>query len=342
MTPAAAPTPIAEVDAAAFGERARFRAEIAEPCRPVVVRGLVADWPLLAAASDSGAALRAYLARFAGDSPVEAFVGDPAIGGRYNYAERLQGFNFERAPHTLLDALDRVLAAAEAPALPTVYIGSVDADRFLPGLSAENRLAAVPPGVPPRLWIGNVSTVACHNDTYDNIACVIAGRRRFTLYPPDAIGDLYVGPIDNTMAGRPISLAAGNPAPDPRYPRFEAARGRALVAELAPGDALYVPKLWWHQVEATTPLNLMANYWWDEFPLGPDAPDTTMMLAMIAIAERPAGERAAWRALFDHYVFRPEGHPLRHLEEEQRGILGPLRTHYGRIRAMVMQMLRGV
>jgi hypothetical protein len=67
-----------------------------------------------------------------------------------------------------------------------------------------------------------------------------------------------------------------------------------------------------------------------------------MMLAMIALAERPTKVRAAWRAFFDHYVFRPNGHPLDHLPEEMHGILGPLaRGNYGRLRAAIMQMLRG-
>jgi hypothetical protein len=85
---------------------------------------------------------------------------------------------------------------------------------------------------------------------------------------------------------------------------------------------------------------MLANYWRDAFPAGPDAPYTAMMLAMIAIAERPLGERKAWRAFFDHYVFRPEGHPLAHLPAEKHGILGPLKQNYGRIRAKVMQTLR--
>ena len=198
-------------------------------------------------------------------------------------------------------------------------------------------------GLNPRIWIGTGSNVSCHYDTFENIACVVAGRRRFTLYPPDAIGDLYVGPIDNTMAGAPVSMADGAPPGDPRYPRFAAARATGLVAELDPGDALYLPKLWWHRVEATAPVNVLVNYWWDAFQAGPDAPFLSMLLAMITIAERPAAERDAWRAFFDHYVFRPEGHPLRHLPEETHGILGPLGGgNYGRIRARVMQALRNM
>ncbi len=173
------------------------------------------------------------------------------------------------------------------------------------------------------------------------MACVVAGKRRFTLYPPEAVADLYVGPIDFTMAGRPVGLAAGSPPGDARYPQFENWRDRAAVVELEASDALYLPKLWWHQVEATEQFNVLVNYWWDAFRQGPDAPTLTMMLAMIAIAERPAAERAAWRALFDHYVFRPGGHPLAHLPRKGTESSGRCAANYGRIRATVMQALRG-
>jgi hypothetical protein len=86
---------------------------------------------------------------------------------------------------------------------------------------------------------------------------------------------------------------------------------------------------------------VLVNYWWDAFAAGPDAPYTAMLLAMIAISERPPPERKAWKALFSHYVFRDNGHPLAHLPPERHGILGPLKNNYGRIRARVMQMLRG-
>jgi len=334
--------PVREVDAEISGDPARFHREVVEGCQPVIMRGVCRDWPVVRAASESPEAIRIYLERFATRKTAEVFVGDPSIAGRYSYTDGLEGFNFDRVELDVASALDRILANAARPGSPTVYIGSLETDIFLPGFSGENGLSALPSSVGPRIWIGNPSLVACHNDTYDNVACVVAGRRRFTLYPPDTVSDLYVGPIDYTMSGRPISLAAGSQPADPRYPRFSAAASRATVAELSPGDALYLPKLWWHQVEATDPFNILVNYWWDAFSAGPDAPYTSMMLAMIAIAERPAAERAAWRALFDHYVFRPNRHPLEHLPDDRHGILGPLNNgNYGRIRAMVMRLLRG-
>jgi len=313
-----------------------FRRDVCLPCRPVILRGLVAEWPAVAAGR-SPHAFRDYLLSFDTGGRMDAFVGDASIAGKYYYDNDLKGFNFERRPMRLADAIDTIVDGLPGK---TVYAGSVPADDFLPGFSADNPMPFAPPGS-GRIWLGNASNVSSHYDTLDNLACVIAGKRRFTLYAPELIAELYVGPIDNTMAGQPVSLAASLP-PDPAmFPRFERIRGQALIAELEPGDALYLPKLWWHQVEATAPVNGLVNYWWDGFAAGPDAPYTALLLAMITIAERPPEERTAWRAFFDHYVFRPDGHPLVHLPEAQHGLLGPLKANYGKLRARVMHMLRG-
>jgi len=332
---------IPEMESSATLDPGAFTRDVAEQCQPMVLRGACNDWPVIGAARQSWGSLTDYLARFDSGVPGQAFIGEPEIAGRYFYRDDFEGFNFAREDLHLSDALERIAANAESGAT-TLYMGSLPADDHLPGFAEENQFPMLGESVRPRVWIGNASHVSCHFDTFENIACVVAGRRRFTLFPPDCIADLYVGPIDNTMAGQPVGLAVGSVPGDPRYPRFERVRDRALIVELEPGDALYLPKLWWHEVEATEQLNVLVNYWWDAFSTGPDAPYLTMLLAMIAVSERPPAERAAWRAFFDHYVFRPQGHPLAHLPEGNRGILGPLRpNNYGRIRAFVMQALRG-
>jgi hypothetical protein len=332
---------VEEIDAGSLGDPEAFRDAIAAKCEPIVLRGLCSGWPATKAAAESWETLAAYLISRDSGRHSQAFIGSPSIAGRYYYSDDLSGFNFERQDMPLSDALARMAEAARDPEVSSLYFGSIPADDHVRGFSNDNRLAIIPDSVQPRLWLGNASFVSAHYDTFENVACVVVGRRRFTLYRPETIGDLYTGPIDFTMAGPPVGLAVGSERGDPRYPRFEAVRDQALVAELEPGDALFLPKLWWHQVEATGDLNMLVNYWWDAFPSGPDAPYTAMMLAMIAIAERPILERKAWRAFFDHYVFRPEGHPLAHLPAEKHGLLGPLKDNYGRIRARVMQTLRG-
>lgn len=283
----------------------------------------------------------AYLAHYAAGQTAEYFSAPASLDGRYHYGEDLSGYNFSRETIDIRDALLRISANARDGG-KTGYMGSLPAEICFPGFAADNSSHVLDGHVRPRIWVGNRSTVACHYDSYDNLACIVAGRRRFTLYPPEAIGDLYIGPIDHTLSGQPVSMVAGVADRADLYPRFAAAQAKAIVVELRPGDALYLPKLWWHQVEALDPVNILVNYWWDGFAAGPDSPYATLLLAMIAIAERPAPERAAWRAYFDHYVFRADGHPLAHLPEEKHGVLGPLaQGNYGRIRALVMRMLRG-
>jgi hypothetical protein len=327
------------VDPSSFADAAAFKAEVMEAGAPVLLPGAAALWPLLNGADEG--VVEAMLAHDSGQS-AEIFVGDAEIAGRYHYDQALTGFNFVRESLPFREALQRIIKGAREDGRDTLYMGSLPCEHYLPGIEALTPLAFVPASIRPRFWIGHASQAACHYDQMDNVACVAVGRRRFTLYPPQAIADLYVGPIDHTMAGQPVGMAVRSAVGDPRYPGFEKLRNQALVAELRAGDAIYIPKLWWHQVEALDPFNILVNFWWDGFTSGPDSPYATMLLAMIAIAERPSAEREAWRAWFDHYVFRPEGHPLAFLPEERHGILGPLSDgNYQRLRMIAMRILRG-
>jgi hypothetical protein len=319
----------------------QFLREVVEPCRPVVLRGLVKDWPIVDAGRHSPSAVRDHLKALDAGGEIEAFFGVPAIAGKYFYSDDLKGFNFERRRMKFGAALESIVSSVGAPGSPSIYVGSVPASDFLPGFAALNPMPLLNPAVAPRVWIGHAANVSSHYDTVDNMACVAAGARRFTLFAPQSINKLYVGPIDNTMAGQPVSLAASSAPDKDKFPLFEQIKDQSLIVDLEAGDALYLPKLWWHQVESTAPFNVLVNYWWDAFRAGPDAPYTSMLLAMITIAERPPAERQAWKAFFDHYVFRSHGHPLAHLPADQHGLLGSLKENYGKVRARVMHLLRG-
>jgi hypothetical protein len=332
---------LSEIDGVELYSPPQFLRAVVEQCRPVVMRGLVAAWPAVHAATRSVEDFRQYLARLDNGNQAYAFVADPKIAGKYYYAEGLKGFNFERRQMRLIDALNAMVATHGKAGQPTMYVGSLPTEDYLPGFASQNAMPVLEHHVAPRIWLGHTANVSAHFDAFDNLACVVAGARRFTLFPPDAISALYVGPLDNTMAGQPVSLAASSPLDLAKYPLFAEALPRALSAELGPGDAIYIPKLWWHQVESTAPFNALVNYWWDAFAKGADAPYISLLLSLITIAERPAPEREAWKAFFDHYVFRSKGHPLAHLPAEQHGMLGPLMPdNYAKIRAIVMRKLR--
>jgi hypothetical protein len=91
---------------------------------------------------------------------------------------------------------------------------------------------------------------------------------------------------------------------------------------------VYIPPLWFHQVEALAPhLNILMNYWWrpDAAPgRRDDLHLAAMRLAMLALRHLPDRERDGWRALFGHYVFGAHGAELAHLPEERRYLFGEL------------------
>jgi hypothetical protein len=300
----------------------RFRDEIVPHEEPAVLRGLVADWPAVQYGARSSRELAAYIKAYAGGQPVEAFIGDPAIRGRFFYADELRGYNFERRKEPLSALLDRLLELENLEDAPSTYAGAVIIPECMPGFGAANRLSWVK-GV-PRIWLGNAITVATHFDLSSNVACVVAGRRRFTLFPPEQLVNLYVGPLEFTLAGPPVSMVDLE-APDlARYPRFAEAWETARTAELGPGDALYIPHMWWHHVKSLASFNVLVNYWWDDIPPFAGSPFDCLIQGLLSIRHLPEARRKVWQTAFNYYIFGTGPDPVAHLPLDQRGVLGEL------------------
>lgn len=301
-----------------------FRDQILPAAKPVVFRGLVAHWPVVQAGLRSPQALADYVKRLDRGSSVNAMFGSPGMGGRFHYNEDLSGFNFRRGPVRLSAALDLLLEYAGEETPSSLAVQSVPTREATPSFEHENPMPLLGPAVEPRLWIGNAVTVSAHHDPSENIACVVAGRRRFTLFPPEQVSNLYMGPFELTPAGPAISMVDFD-APDlERFPRFQRALEEALVVDLEPGDALYIPYLWWHHVRSTLQLNMLVNYWWTPSDPGRGRPVDAMMHAIVALRDLPAPHREAWRVMFDQYVFLRNGDPADHLPENRRGVMGRL------------------
>ncbi|WBO21862.1 cupin-like domain-containing protein [Sphingomonas abietis] len=303
-------------------DRDRFAREILPSGRPAVLRGLAAEWPAVRAAARPGG-VAGYLAAFGAGSACEMIVGPPAIEGRLFYDADMTGLNFTREPGSLGQLLSRLADAALASAPPTLAVQSLDARASLPGFAEENGIDLIDPAIGPRLWIGNRVVVATHQDMMENIAVVVAGRRRFTLFPPEQAGNLAIGPLEFTPAGTPVSLVDAE-APDlARFPRFAAALAQAETAELAPGDAIFIPYMWWHHVRSLDAFNLLANYWWSTTPPAQPglAPIDALVHARLAIGDLPERQRAAWRAMFELAVFDGD---CAHIPPARRGIRGAM------------------
>ena len=120
---------------------------------------------------------------------------------------------------------------------------------YLPGLRVENDLAFDHPMFAPNppivsIWIGNRTIASAHYDMSNNIACCVVGRRRFTLFPPEQIENLYPGPLEPTPGGQVVSAWSISAIPiSSAIPRFREALAAGEMAELEPGDVLFYPAL---------------------------------------------------------------------------------------------------
>jgi len=308
--------------------------------QPLVLRGLVQDWPFVRAARTSFGAASAYLRRHYRDASVVAMLGAPDIGGRLFYNDAMDGFNFTPLRVRLDGVLDELQGHHDNPAPPAIYVGSTTIDTCLPGFREHNDVDLGTRDALASIWIGNRTRIAAHYDLPDNLACVAAGRRRFTLFPPDQVANLYIGPLDLTPAGQAISLVDFH-APDlARFPRFVEAMRHARVAELGPGDALFIPSMWWHHIEALEPFNVLVNYWWRATPPWMDTPMNALMHALMSVRDLPPAQRRAWRQLFDHYVFEADEETSSYIPPAARGVLAPLGDETTRqLRAQLLKRL---
>src|SRR6476469_6063033 len=312
--------PIAEYEPM---ERERFEREIVPKGEPAVFRGLVADWPPVRAAKEAPEVLVEML-RFADtDEPIQAWFAPPEIEGRFNYNADFSGFNFERRMTTVGQLIELLLRQRGQARPYSMYAGGIPIRKHLPPLIPNIPVPMLDMARETliSLWVGNRTHTTTHWDQSQNLACVVAGRRRFTLFPPEQLKNLYVGPLDFTLAGQPTSLVDIDTPDLETYPRFAEALKSALRAELEPGDALYIPALWWHDVLSLEDFGALINFWWRDAEPPLLTPLNALYYAVITMRDLPPNELEAWRNMFNHYIFGDNGDPAEHLPEAARGIL---------------------
>jgi hypothetical protein len=309
---------------------------------PAVLRGLVADWGITRAGLKSDRAAMDYMRSFYNGRPVNASVGAPEIRGRLFYHEDFTKLNFSVERVQIDTFLGRIESHLQDQQPPTMYIGSTVVDSVLPGFRRENDLGFAAHGIdaPPAIWIGNRTIASCHYDAPNNIACCVVGKRRFTLFPPEQIFNLYPGPLEPTPGGQAISLVDFANPDFESHPRFRAALEYAQVAEVGPGDAVFIPSMWWHHVQGLSDFNTLVNYWWSRSPAYIPTPMHALYHAIWTLRDRPEHEKLAWKQVFDYYVFGAPELAGEHLPDAARGMLGPITDDQARfIRAMLINKL---
>jgi hypothetical protein len=225
---------ISEVPRIRMPGAAAFRAR-AEQGLPFMITGLVNRWPLSTLTPQT-------LRDSFGELPVRARVGD--------YVNT--AFAPDRAMQDMSMAEYLELVSAGTHSLPP-YLGNLE-------LRELNRLCHWPAFFdklgPPRFWLGPAGTVTpLHCDYDDNIFAQVWGSKRIFLAPPHHDEFLYTRAANALLYGSPFDPEA------PDFERFPLARQASLIECIVnPGELLYVPAGWYHQVRALT-FSLSANRW---------------------------------------------------------------------------------
>lgn len=224
---------ITEVPRVKLRDAAAFRTRALRGL-PFLVEGIVGRWPL---AQHSPSLLRERYAQL----HVRARVGD-YIGTAFAADRAMQDM-------TMLEYLDLAEATQGLPP----YLGNLE-------LRELNSMCHWPTWFekmgPPRFWIGPARTMTpLHCDYDDNIFAQIWGSKRIFLAPPHHDEFLYPREANPILFGSPFNPEA------PDYDAYPLARQAALVEVMVqPGDMLYVPAGWYHQVHALT-FSLSSNRW---------------------------------------------------------------------------------
>jgi cupin-like protein len=326
-------------------DAALFRGDIVPANRPAVLRGLIDDWPAVARARKSAESIAGYLDRFTNGAAVDVLMMAPHVRGRLFYSDDMRGFNYSRSAGTIKEVSDKLLRYSKFDNRPSLAVQSALLRDCLPGFGTENRLAMLDASIEPRIWLGSAITTPAHFDESSNVACVVSGTRRFTLFPPEQITNLYIGPLGHAPTGTPISLVSFSNPDHARFPRFAQALASALVAELSPGDALYIPPLWWHHVESLGKYNMLVNYWWKGDAAAPDPKADTalncLLHSLLTLKRLPDEQRQAWKVIFDHYLFDAKPDSFDHIPQSVRGALGDMSPELAmQIRAFLVKQLQ--
>lgn len=316
--------------------------ELLDAGEPVLLKGLVHDWGLVQTGLRSTPDAMDYLRGFYNGKPVPYSYGGPEVAGRPFYNDDFSDLNCDIRRSGLDEVLDAIAAHQDDPRPPTYYVASLPIDGCLPGFRDANDLDFAAHGIhaPPSIWIGNRVTASCHYDAPNNLACGAVGRRRFTLFPPEQIVNLYPGPLEPTPGGQAVSVVDFAQPDFERHPRFRDALAAGRSALLEPGDAIFIPSMWWHHVQGLDAFTVLVNYWWSSVPAYLPTPMHALYHALWTIRDRPEREKQAWRGVFDYYVFGAADRAGEHLPASARNVLGPFDEALARqMRAMLIGKL---
>jgi hypothetical protein len=138
----------------------------------------------------------------------------------------------------------------------------------------RERLGLRSPATNLNLWIGPAGHIEClHYDPVDGTLMQLHGEKKLLLFPPNQMENLYPFPI-HTHLRYGLKMRSWFSQVYPENPDFEAfPRLRTALQHkyeiiLKPGELLYIPVGWWHEVTALgDEMVCSVNQFWHVAPL---------------------------------------------------------------------------
>jgi hypothetical protein len=130
------------------------------------------------------------------------------------------------------------------------------------------------PATGVNLWMGSGDHTSClHYDPMDSVIMQMYGKKQVTLFPPSQLYNLYPFPMA-VQIQRGLALRPGYSQVYPNQPDFEAfPRLREALRyrydlTLSPGDVLFIPAGWWHEITTVGEgMVCSLNRFWHVIPL---------------------------------------------------------------------------
>jgi hypothetical protein len=217
--------------------------------RPMIIVDAAADWPARTWTPDS---LSSRLA----DKDVVVSVSSQA---KFDYSAARSRDEAIAFSTTRVRFGDAAAMIAEARPGRHAYVMQQSLHDNFPELLADVQL---PPWIENptavNLWFGAQTVTPLHHDNSNNCFVQLHGEKEFTLFSPDDTKYLYSFPLDAGM-GHVSQLD-----PDSFDPAvFELfSRATPIRFTLTPGEMLYMPGFWWHQVKSPG-VSISVNAWWE-------------------------------------------------------------------------------
>ncbi len=332
-----------EIDFNVAVERAKIIKSLEVAAEPAILRGFARSLPMYSHFLSNAAGLLSHIEKSCNSTKLVMLESATQFHGLIGYRETQSRLSFDRVRVNTSTFFDRLRRSMTADIAPTMSLQSTRVDDFFYDLLPEVNLD-VWPEVVPRLWIGNQTRVPAHIDDAHNIAVNIVGTRVFRLLPPSCLSELYVGSVEYTPSGAAISLLDLAEIDCKAFPRAASLESKLLTVTLNPGDAIYIPPLWWHQVNAQANLNILLNYWKGGSIEKPSrfTPFQALYLSALVLKNRSATDKASWREFYEYYVFGDEAIVSDHIDPKVQGILGALNDeevafHIDRILTSIVQ-----